>query len=227
MAKSIYLIGGSKGGVGKSLVTMATVDYLQERGESVLLIESDTSNPDVWKAYKESTETELINLDEADGWIQLVNLCDSKPDSVVVINTAARNNKGVSTYGETLNSTLEELKRKLVTLWVINRQRDSLELLKEYMDAIPNSAVHVVRNGHFGEEKKFELYNGSKLRTAVEERGGQSVTFPDLADRVSDDIYSKRMSIAVALKELPIGNRAELTRWRNEVKKVLEAVVHE
>ena len=71
MAKSIYLIGGSKGGVGKSLVTMATVDYLQERGESVLLIESDTSNPDVWKAYKESTETELINLDEADGWIQV------------------------------------------------------------------------------------------------------------------------------------------------------------
>jgi len=216
MAKSIYLIGGSKGGVGKSLVTMATVDYLQERGESVLLIESDTSNPDVWKAYKESTETELINLDEADGWIQLVNLCDSKPDSVVVINTAARNNKGVSSY-----------KRKLVTLWVINRQRDSLELLKEYMDAIPNSDVHVVRNGHFGEEKKFELYNGSKLRTAVEERGGQSVTFPDMADRVSDDIYSKRMSIAVALKELPIGNRAELARWRNEAKKVLEEIAHE
>jgi hypothetical protein len=156
-----------------------------------------------------------------------VNLCDSKPDSVVVINTAARNNKGVSAYGETLNSTLEELKRKLVTLWVINRQRDSLELLKEYMDAIPNADVHVVRNGHFGEENKFELYNGSKLRTAVEERGGKSVTFPDMADRVSDDIYSKRMSIAVALKELPIGNRAELTRWRNEAKKVLEAVVHE
>ena len=227
MAKSIYLIGGSKGGVGKSLVTMATVDYLQNKGESVFLIESDTSNSDVWKAYKDSTETEVLNLDEADGWIHLVNLCDSNPDSVIVVNTAARNNKGVSTYGETLNSTLTELKRKLVTLWVINRQRDSLELLKEYMDAIPNAAVHVVRNGHFGEEKKFELYNGSKLRVTVEERGGQSVTFPDLADRVSDDIYSKRMSIALALKDLPIGNRAELTRWRNDVKKVLEGVVHE
>jgi hypothetical protein len=219
--------GGSKGGVGKSLVTMATVDYLQNKGESVFLIESDTSNSDVWKAYKDSTETEVLNLDEADGWIELVNLCDSNPDSIIVINTAARNNKGVSAYGETLNSTLKELKRKLVTLWVINRQRDSLELLKEYMDAIPNAAVHVVRNGHFGEEKKFELYNGSKLRAAVEEHGGQSVTFPDLADRVSDDIYSKRMSIELALKDLPIGNRAELTRWRNDVKKVLEGVVHE
>jgi hypothetical protein len=204
---------------------MATVDYLQEQGESVLLIESDTSNPDVWKAYKESTETELVNLDEADGWIQLVNICDSKPDSVAVINTAARNNKGVSAYGETLNSTLAELKRELVTLWVINRQRDSLELLKEYMEAIPNANIHVVRNGHFGEEKKFELYNGSKLRAAVEERGGKSVTFPDMADRVSDDVYSKRMSIAVALKELPIGNRAELSRWRGEVKKMLDEVI--
>jgi hypothetical protein len=227
MAKSIYLVGGSKGGVGKSLLTMATVDYLQQQGESVLLIESDTSNPDVWKAYKDCAETELVNLDEADGWIHLVNLCDSKPDSTVVINTAARNNKGVSTYGETLNSTLAELKRELVTLWVINRQRDSLELLKEFMEAIPNAAVHVVRNGYFGEEKKFELYNGSKIRTAVEKRGGQSVTFPDLADRVSDDIYSKRMSIAVASKELPLGNRAELTRWRNDVKKVLEGIAHE
>jgi hypothetical protein len=200
---------------------------LQEQGESVLLIESDTSNPDVWKNYGECVETQLLDLDEADGWIQLVNLCDSKPDSVVVINTAARNNQGVSAYGATLNSTLAELKRDLVTLWVINRQRDSLELLKEYMDAIPDSRVHVVRNGYFGEEKKFELYNGSKIRTAVESRGGLSLNFPDLADRVSDDIYSKRLSIAKSLKELPIGNRAELSRWKTEVKKTLEAVIHE
>ena len=66
MARNIYLVGGSKGGVGKSMVTMATLDYLLDRGESVLLIESDTSNPDTWKAYKDVTETELLNLDEAD-----------------------------------------------------------------------------------------------------------------------------------------------------------------
>jgi hypothetical protein len=227
MAKKIYLIGGSKGGVGKSMVSMATIDYLQQQGESILLIESDTSNPDVWKGYHECVATELVNLDDADGWIQLINLCDSKPDSVVVINTAARNNTGVSAYGTTLNGTLAELKRDLVTLWVINRQRDSLELLKDYMDAIPDTLVHVVRNGYFGDEKKFELYNGSKIRSAVESRCGQSLNFPDLADRVSDDLYSKRLSIAKALKELPIGNRAELSRWQGEVKKILAAVIHE
>jgi CobQ/CobB/MinD/ParA nucleotide binding domain len=224
MVKSIYFIGGSKGGVGKSLAAMATIDYLQERGETVLLIDSDTSNPDVWKVYRESTESELVNLDEADGWIGLVNLCESKPESAVVINTAARNNKSVAAYGQTLNGTLAELRRRLVTLWMINRQRDSLELLKEYMDAMPDAVVHVVRNAHFGPEEKFELYNGSKLRATVEEHSGKSLTFPDLADRVSDDIYSKRMTIAAALKELPLGNRAELARWRAEVKSLLREV---
>lgn len=227
MAKNIFIVGGSKGGVGKSIVAIAITDNLIELGENVLLIDSDTSNSDVWKAYKGETECELVNLDEADGWIHLVNLCDSKPESVVVINTAARNNKGVSAYGETLNSTLAELKRKLVTLWVINRQRDSLELLKEYMDAIPNTEVHVIRNGHYGEEKKFELYNNSKIKKVVEDKGGKSLTFPDLADRVSDDIYSKRLSIAAAVKEFPLGNRAELLRWRGEVQKVMKEVTND
>lgn len=227
MAKNIYLIGGGKGGVGKSLVAMATVDCLLQREEDLLLVDADTSNPDVWKAYKDTVRTELLDLDNADGWIELINVADSNPDSVIVINTAARNNKSVSAHGPILSNTLAELRRKLVTLWVINRQRDSLELLKEYMDAIPDTIVHVVRNGYFGEERKFELYNGSKRRALVEERGGLSLTFPDLADRVSDDIYSKRMNIALAAKELPLGNRAELHRWRAAVKSMLEQLPNE
>lgn len=218
---NIYLIGGSKGGVGKSLVTMAMLDFLNVKGNQTILVESDTSNPDVWKTYHDEVkETSLINLDESDGWIELVNLCEQKPDTTVVINTAARNNKAVATYGETLNSTLTELNRKLITLWVINRQRDSLELLKDYMTNMPNGIVHVIRNGYFGNETKFELYNTSKVKTLIESHHGVSVTFPDLADRVCDDLYSKRLTIAKALKELPIGNRAELSRWRTEVYKM-------
>jgi hypothetical protein len=222
---NIYWVGGSKGGVGKSMMTVAMLDHLVERGSKVVLVECDTSNPDVWKAYRDHVETELINLDEADGWIHLVNTCDRHPDAVVVINTAARNNLAVKQYGRTLDSSLEELGRPLVALWVINRQRDSLELLREFIDAIPNAAVHVVRNGYFGDEKKFELYNGSKIKEEVEGRGGKSLTLPDLADRVADDIYCRRISVSAAAKELPIGNRAELGRWRGEVRKVLAGVL--
>jgi hypothetical protein len=224
-AGRIYWVGGSKGGVGKSMLTVAMLDYLLEQGTRVLLVECDTSNPDVWKAYREHVQTELINLDEADGWIHLVNTCDRHREAVVVINTAARNNLAVKQFGGTLDRSLEELGAKLVALWVINRQRDSLELLREFIDAVPKAAVHVVRNGYFGDDKKFELYNGSKIREEVEGRGGKSITLPDLADRVADDIYVRRISLQVAAKELPIGNRAELGRWRGEVKKVLAGVL--
>jgi hypothetical protein len=51
------------------------------------------------------------------------------------------------------------------------------------------------------------------------------LTLPDLADRVADDIYCRRISVSAAAKELPIGNRAELGRWRGEVRKVLAGVL--
>lgn len=225
--KPIYMVGGSKGGVGKSCVSAALIDALLARSESILLVDADTSNPDVYKMHKNEVKTELINLDDANGWIDLVNVCDANPDATVVINTAARNNKGVAAYGKMLSDeeTLKALQRRLVTLWVINRQRDSLELLKEYAEALPESAIHVIRNCYYGEEKQFELYNDSKLRTTIEGNDGLSLNFPDLADRVSDALYSKRLSIAAGMKALPIGHRAELTRWRAEAHKMFEALL--
>jgi hypothetical protein len=74
------------------MVTMAILDHLMEIAQKPLLIECDTSNPDVWKAYKEKVPSQLINLDESDGWIELVNVCDSNRDEAVMIKTAARNN---------------------------------------------------------------------------------------------------------------------------------------
>src|SRR5271165_3734718 len=183
----------AKGGVGKSMVSMGLTHFLIESGEKVFLIDADTSNPDVFKSYKDEVDSEIVNLDDADGWVRFVDICDEHKNSTVVVNTAARNNVGVAAYGATLSRSLEELERELVTLWVINRQRDSLELLSDYMDAIPNSTVHVAKNGYFGRDIKFELYNNSNVKKAVEAKNGLSVLFPDMADRVSDDLYSNRL----------------------------------
>lgn len=226
MAKTICIVGGGKGGVGKTVVSIGAIDTLLAAGETPLLIEADTSNPDVWKMYKDELKCELIDLDDANGWIDFINVCDRNPESLIIVNTAARNNRGVAAYGATLSATLGELDRELTTLWVINRQRDSLELLSGFMADLAGSRIHVVRNTYYGAEEKFELYNHSKLRTQVEAAGGKSLSFPDLADRVSDDLYSKRLSVRAAMKSLPLGNRAELTRWRLEVHKVLGGAMY-
>ncbi|MGR3905875.1 protein mobD [Burkholderia sp. SR8] len=209
----IYLVGGSKGGVGKSFVSLALADYMQRQDMPVTLVETDTSNPDVMKSVQDEIHCIAYDLDEADGWIGLVNACDERRDAAIIVNTAARSQTGVARFGSTLASTLGELRRQLVVLWVINRQRDSLELLHAFSRTFPDAVTHVVRNGYFGTPDKFTLYHASQLRKTIEARG-RSLDFPDLADRVADELRSRRMSIRQAAESMHIGERAELLRWR-------------
>ncbi len=132
MSNTIFLVGGGKGGVGKSLMSMALLDFLHANGQRPFLVETDTSVPDVFKTYAEAVGGELVNLDEREGWIDLVNLVESSPESTFVINTGARNQTGVSNFGRTLGKALPELGRKLVVLWMIDRKRESLELLADF-----------------------------------------------------------------------------------------------
>jgi hypothetical protein len=210
----VIFSAGSKGGVGKSIASIATIDTLLDAGVNPVLVETDTSNPDVWKIYGNELDHRLLDLDGVEGWMDLVNYADEMKGRTIVVNTAARNNESLAKFGNMLNDNLGELGRKFVTFWVINRQRDSLELLKDFLVAMPNSKTHVFRNGYFGEEHKFDLYNGSKIRATIESNGGRSYNFPDLADRVIDEIYTKRVTIARAMQDMPIGNRTELRRWR-------------
>jgi hypothetical protein len=225
MAEPILANGGSKGGTGKSLFIMILIHFLNLLGKKLLLVETDTSNPDVWGSYESEIPTELVNMDTVNGWARLLDICHTNPDRIVLINTAARNNVGVNTYGNRLNHALGELGRELTTFWLINRNRASLELLKEYMAAIPNSKIHVVRNLYFGEEQAFELYNDSELRKQIESRGGKSLNFPEVGDRVTDEIYTSQLSISKALKELSFGNRIELEMFIGDCKPLMQEVL--
>jgi len=220
-----YIVGGSKGGVGKSMMSIGLIDYLTRLQEKeVILIETDTSNADVAKIYKSDTCVDIVPLvlDTADGWIELVNMLEkSKKD--VVINTAARSIDSIEKYGSTLTNVLSELTLDLCSFWIINRQRDSLELLKMYSQNIPGT-LHVVRNNYFGGSEKFDLYASSSLKKELSCRG-ETLDFPDLADRVADEIYSKRLSIPKALEEMPLGNRAELMRWRHVMWNMFNGVL--
>jgi hypothetical protein len=226
MNRPIILIGGGKGGVGKSLLSMTVVDFLSCTDRAPFLVETDTSVPDVYKTYQADTGGELVNLDEREGWIELVNLVEGRPESTFIVNTGARNQTGISNFGKTLSRALPELKRKLVVFWLIDRKRESLELLADFLEAIPDAELHVVRNMYLGTENKFEIYNGSKMKAAIEKRGGRSLNFPEVADRVTDAMNKRRLTIAKAATELSLGDRMELERWRDECKTMLSEVIN-
>ena len=76
----------------------------------------------------------------------------------ILINSVARSREDVKKFGGTLISSQEEINRKLISFWVINRQRDSIELLKKYMD-VKNSSCSIIP------KQKSKLKNAGQLST--------------------------------------------------------------
>jgi hypothetical protein len=221
----IFMVGGVKGGVGKTLLTMALTDYFVQLGKDCFLIETDTGNDDFFKAYGDTYPCQMVDLDKVDGWIDLINLCDEHRDKIFIVNGAARSNAGTGQYGENLRGVLKDLNRSLVTFWAINLEIDSVQLLRAYMDVMQGTTIHVVRNGFFGNENEFGKYNDSKTRKLIEDAGGKSLFMSVLAKRVTTVLYSERKSIDLALSEMPLGNKAELLRWQGECKKMFDGAI--
>jgi len=215
---NVYYVGGSKGGVGKSLFSFALVDYLLNKDRNVLLVDTDTDNPDVFKAHKDldlpNLNCRLNSLDDADGWADLLDTVQSYPDHSVVINAAARTKTSTASHREIMKAALQDMQRTLIVFWVINRQRDSIELLYSFQEVFADQIIHVCRNLYFGEARRFDIYNESQLRPIIENKG-MTLDFPAVGNRVADWLYSKRKSIRAAYPEMSFGTRAELQRWRN------------
>ena len=104
-------------GVGKSLFSFVLVDYLLNRNADILLVDTDTDNPDVFKAHKELGLPNLLcrlnSLDDADGWADLLDTVQNYPDPAVVINAAARTKTSTASYDDIMKEALREMQQKI------------------------------------------------------------------------------------------------------------------
>jgi hypothetical protein len=235
-APPVYLIAGSKGGVGKSMLALVVVDQLLLQGKRVLYFESDTSNADVWQCLErdakrapgegiEGVMLYTVRLEEEESWADMVTAIEEHRDHVVVIGTASRTTEAIRTHGHILRETLPGLERRLVTMWVIDEQRDSLNQLKDHLGVFPDNEIHVVKNSKEG-PAAFGLYEESKLRITIEqEKRGRSVYMPRLSLGVRTKLYSDRMCISQALEALPTANAYLLKNFRRACGEMLAPIL--
>ena len=239
MNNTIYVIGGGKGGVGKSITSHALVDCLRTpvldvatnpspEPNEVCYIESDDSNPDTFKAVHDSAgvHAEVCNLDNEDGYVRLVNTMGTRSNVPVVVNTAARATAALIEHGGLLAAAAQEQARKLVMLWVINRQRDSLELLRAWLDSKQAySSVYVVRNLYFGAPEKFDRYNSGRLKTEIT----GTLDLPEITSELADYITDRRLAFWTERdrdgERLSLGYRLAMNSWRRRYRKAFAAML--
>ena len=127
---------------------------------------------------------------------------------------------------------LTKIGRRFIAVWVINAQRDSVELLLDYRGVMRQSdtaqqigKIHVIRNAGENYRTEFPQFTGSDIEADIESSGGRVATFPTLARRVVDDIYNERIPISDAKERMLFGNHAELMRWKRLVFQMLSEVL--
>ncbi|MGA9130159.1 MAG: hypothetical protein WB425_18655 [Terracidiphilus sp.] len=217
----IIVIGGGKGGVGKSTVSLALLDALLQAEHKPVYVETDDSNPDVYKAVNELVTSELCNIDDESGWVKLGGIIEAHPKACIVVNTAARATDSIVEHGSILVDVATELSRDLVMVWPLNRQRDGLELLKNFLDAEQGyAATYALLNTYFGKEDKFVRYSSGKLKSRVTD----TIVFPELNDLVADRINDNRLALWNAEVGLTIAERSALRKYRDAARVALEPI---
>jgi hypothetical protein len=227
---TIFYVGGGKGGVGKSMISFALVQFLIDRfgdEKTVHIIETDESNPDVGRVYKSVIPMTAAALDDQEaGWIRMANAVERERDALFVINSAARSSSGIRKHGGDFAAVLASgrIPYELVTFWLINRQKDSVTLLEEFIRHVPFGAVYVVRNTYFGDPEAFTLY-ARRLSESEEFRGRVAATldFPALADIIADDFYTGGMTIPDTMDCLGAFAAQSFMSWRNRAYAMFES----
>jgi hypothetical protein len=230
MKDTIFYVGGSKGGVGKSMVSHALVQFLIDKyndQKTIHVIETDDSNPDVGRAYKGKIPGAGLVLDEDErGWLALSDLLDGSRDTLFVINSAARSNMGIRKNGREFTETLRSGGRYgLVTLWPMNRQKDSVLLLEDFLRYVDYGSVYPVLNTYFGNATDFTLYiNYLRESDFLESKVTKTLTFPSLSDMIADIFYSGGQTIPETEGRLNALARQYFLTWRRKANAMFEEI---
>jgi len=221
--RGIKFFMSDKGGPGKSTVAMSYIEYRQNMGVQVEIVDCDTGTPDVSKTFEVKT---VFSFLRADGFMDFVNHIDSVDgDREIVVNFSAGSNEQAKVHGQAFLQALPRLPelvgRPLVVCWVADNKRDVLESLSDFYNE-SRLTIDFVRNLHHGPESSFELFNNSNIRKMILKAGGQVMDFPALAPRVMVAKANKRLTVAKTGPILSLGDRLELERWWREVTRAFD-----
>jgi hypothetical protein len=154
------------------------------------------------------------------GWILVTSLIEQSRDTLFVINSAARSNMGIRKNGRNFTAVLENgrIPYDLVILWPLNRQKDSVTLLDEFLRYVTYGTVYPIRNNYFGKPEDFALYTKYLSESELlRSRVTKTLDFPALSDVIADDFYTGGKTIPETVDSLGAFAAQSFISWRSQV----------
>ncbi len=224
----VYLFGGEKGGVGKSFVCRAAIQYLLDRSSPFAVFDTDRSNPDVKRIYHE-TGCRVAVFSEGEKYEDKANsIYNAAVDKRVLVNLPAQVFIPVKDWFAR-NELLEIAPEDGVEFYywfVCDGGYDSLKLFGKSLDYFQSDVPHIlVKN--WGKCDDWEpLDNDDHLQSLMAKYKVRVIDFPKFignADRNTIDAESLTFGEAREYSKFGSISRQRVKRFLREAYSAFES----
>lgn len=235
-------VSGDKGGVGKSMVSTALIDYLDANGFPVMVVDADTSNPDVSRMFMSGTESivpcKKINLKTEASWMELMDDLIEHSDHNFVISLPAGAGEFMQQYMKDLHEFVlaHKIAVHMELWWVLNKSADCVQLVETAQKSYGKyfSKIRIVLPKYWGSETDYDLWNKSPAKKDLEALYGNTrLAFPALHEECKTILWHPKTVMSYSSAEDPkiaktLGMKAslhfKLTSYIKEVAACLNPI---
>ena len=227
---NIHLIGGEKGGVGKSVVARVVAQYLIDKNIPFLGFDTDRSHGSLMRFYTDYASPVVV--DSYESLDAIVESAAENPDKRVLVDLAAQTHEPLVKWMDDSGvlETAEELGVSFTYWHVMDSGKDSVDLLKKLFDRFETRLNYVIVLNQLRGEN-FDIFNQSGERERALAFGARIVTLKRLHEPVINKIdagstsfwAAKNKSITDA-KGLGLLERQRVKVWLRSAYEQIETV---
>lgn len=225
----IHLVGGDKGGIGKTTFSWCLAHCFDKLNIDYQLIDADPNNPDVAQIYggltdihfKASDEVSAINSKTAAKVDRIFELAINSP---VLVNLPANVHDSVA-YWILDNSLLDEgdlLKGVTLYQWFLtDGSLNSLQLFIKSLETYKGKLPHILVCNRWFTQEWDDVFETEDYKNAQAKYNNfKNIFLPALRVTEREHIKSNRFSFSMALEDasLPTLSRSRLHRFLKNVE---------
>lgn len=214
---NIHLIGGEKGGVGKSVVARVLAQYMIDKDIPFVGFDTDRSHGSLIRFYSDFASPMLI--DSYESLDTMVELAAENPSERVLVDLAAQTHEQLVKWMDE-SGVLEALSdhRLSSTYWhVMDSGKDSVALLKRLFDRFGSRLDYVIVLNQLRGEN-FDLFEKSGEKARADSLDAKVISLKRLNQEAIAKIDSENSSFWSAQQKSPTNGNGLGILQRQRVK---------
>ena len=196
---TLHLMGGEKGGVGKSFTSRLQAQYFVDHDHTLIGFDTDASHNTFSRFYAQFTS--IIKLDDYSGLDQIIDAAEQNPQADIIVDLAAQTTQTIQQWidDSDLFGILQELNYQLYLWHVMDDGADSMRLLSELMQDTAGKPHTLVVVQNYGRGKSFTQFEHSTVYQQARAHDAKTILLPNLEYSLSQKLDFESLSFWAAV----------------------------